>query len=205
MNNCSQIICDRLEKLSLTCFRAEWCYAWFHYRGSGQTSTCSTSRLLVGYPYALQGPRSGTLPITAHRTLGQKKKSSHLCILECVLVLSYIANKKTLETGKFNPLSASCSWDAKIGGCRQYGLLVPRSPFSRHPPIEWHSLPQWTSHCYIPSKIFKFQWTLSVPKTWKLTIMWRHMATMALRGLIVMLDSGCMTSANCDPCISYCS
>jgi hypothetical protein len=34
-----------------------------------------------------------------------------------------------------DPLSASCSCDARIGGCRQNGLLVPRSPFSQHPPI----------------------------------------------------------------------
>jgi hypothetical protein len=31
---------------------------------------------------------------------------------------------------------------------------------------------------------FKFKWTLSVPKTLKLTTMWCHMATMALRGLM---------------------
>ena len=36
----------------------------------------------------------------------------------------------------FNPLIARCSCDAMIGGCRQNGLLVPCSPFSRHPPIK---------------------------------------------------------------------
>jgi hypothetical protein len=76
------------------------------------------------------------------------------------------------------------SWDARIGGCQQNGLLIPRSPFSRHQPIERRSLPQWTSHWCISPKKSKLQWTLSVPKTWKLTIMWRHMATMALRGLL---------------------
>jgi hypothetical protein len=61
-----------------------------------------------------------------------------------------------------NPLSASCSCDARIGGCRQNGLLVPRSPFSRHPPIERHSLPQRTSHYCISPMISKFKLTLSL-------------------------------------------
>ena len=43
----------------------------------------------------------------------------------------------------FNPLRASCSCDARIGGCRQNGLpgtglLIPHSPFSQHPPIKRH-------------------------------------------------------------------
>jgi hypothetical protein len=62
-------------------------------------------------------------------------------------------------------------------------MLIPCSPFSWHPPIERHSLPQFTSHWCMSPKLSKFQWTLSVPKTGKLTIMWCHMATMALRGL----------------------
>jgi hypothetical protein len=34
-----------------------------------------------------------------------------------------------------NPLSARCSCDARIVGCRWNGLLIPRSPLSQHPPI----------------------------------------------------------------------
>jgi hypothetical protein len=88
-----------------------------------------------------------------------------------------------LVTKEFFRIKPSGTCDPGIGRCRLNGLLIPRSPFSRHPPIRRHALPQRTSHWCISSKISKLQWTLSVPKTWKLTIMWRHMATMALRGL----------------------
>jgi hypothetical protein len=47
----------------------------------------------------------------------------------------------------------------------------PSQPsLSRHPPIRGLSLPQWTSHWCISPTIAKFQWTLSMPETWKLTI-----------------------------------
>jgi hypothetical protein len=88
-----------------------------------------------------------------------------------------------------NPLSASCSWDARIGGCRQNGLLVPRSPFIRHPPIERQSLPQWTSHWCMSPKKSKFQWTLYVPKTWKLTIRWCHKVAHGTERVKVLLAS----------------
>ena len=103
-----------------------------------------------------------------------------------ILKLGCRANARNImmRLHSFNPLSASCSWDARIGGCRENRLLVPRSPFSRHPLIDRHSLPQWTSHWCISPKTIKLQWTLYVPKTWKLTIMWCHMATTALRGLM---------------------
>ena len=61
--------------------------------------------------------------------------------------------------------------------------LISRSPFSWHPPINRNSLPQWTSQCCISPRISNPQGTLSVSK---LTIMWCRMATMALKGLIVI-------------------
>jgi hypothetical protein len=76
-----------------------------------------------------------------------------------------------------------------IGGCQLNGRLAPRSLFSWHPPIKRYFSSQLTSHWCISSTISKFQWTLSVPKTLKLTIMLCHMATMALRGLIVTVWS----------------
>jgi hypothetical protein len=66
----------------------------------------------------------------------------------------------------------------RIGGCRQNGLLIPRSPFSRHPPIEIHSvnlsLMHFIQKIQVPMNPF------CVPKTLQLTIMWRHMTSMAL-------------------------
>jgi hypothetical protein len=47
-----------------------------------------------------------------------------------------------------------------------------------------HSEPL-TDACHL--KKSKFQWTLSVPITWKLTVMWRHMVIMALRGLTLSI------------------
>jgi hypothetical protein len=61
-----------------------------------------------------------------------------------------------------NPLSAIGSCDARIGGCRQTGLLVSHSPFSQHPPIKRHCLPQWTSHYCISPMISKLKLTLSL-------------------------------------------
>jgi hypothetical protein len=82
----------------------------------------------------------------------------------------------------FNPLSASCSCDARIGGCRQNRLLIPRSPFSRHPPIRRHSLPQRTSQCCISPRKIKFPMNPFCVKSLKLTIMWWPYGTERVQG-----------------------
>ena len=50
----------------------------------------------------------------------------------------------------------------KIGGCRQNGLLIPCSPFSQHPPIRRHSLPQLTSQNCISPRLSSHKLTLSL-------------------------------------------
>ena len=83
-----------------------------------------------------------------------------------------------------NLLTASCSCDARIGVCQTY--------------IVWAAHPSWPIHptfthpktLFTPVKIsllhfihdIKFHVNTFCSKTWKLTIMYCHMVTVALRG-----------------------
>jgi hypothetical protein len=76
-----------------------------------------------------------------------------------------------------NPLSASCSCDARIGGCHQNGLrgTQPTSTNQKtiFTPVDL-SLMHFIQNIQIPMNPF-------CAKTLKLTITWYHMTTMALR------------------------
>ena len=74
-------------------------------------------------------------PINSLDTVESKALIGSTCLVMAAIVVYMVF--------PINPLSASYSCDARIGGCRQNGLLVPRSPFSRHPPIKKGSL----CHC----------------------------------------------------------
>jgi hypothetical protein len=83
-----------------------------------------------------------------------------------------------------NPLSSSCSCDARIDECQQNGLLVPPQP------IQPTSTNQ--KRLFAPVNLSLVHFIQGYPNSdepflcqqkMKLTTMWCHMATMALRGL----------------------